>query len=404
MQYKIKNRLRSISPQPCGADVPTVVIASIGTSQKGDDFEDEIRKAHRAQQVGANVVTDHSFYGDIPRYQRMLVDNLDIPVSAVSNYEWAAQVRESGKGWSDVDGRQAIDILAQQVARGLDMITVHASFERRHLELVRESQRHIPMTSKGGGIISSYMRATGEENPYYEFYDDVLSILSAHDAVLSLGTSFRPASVCDRLDDLFFTELISMRGLVERALRREVKVMVEGIGHAALRDIPCYVAISQQLCYGVPYRILPMATDIALGYDHISGAIATAVAVMSGANAVTCVTRAEHIGLPSLADLEESIIATRIACHSAQLGGIIDYGRDMQMSKTRWAHGCKGDWSCAIYPEGAAEALRRYGRLADQHIQCSMCGAYCGIAAGLATTKVKDKDNEAKAIGLGREE
>ena len=235
--------------------------------------------------------------------------------------------------------------------------------------------------------MAAFMRAKQEENPYYAYFDEVLSICSAHDVVLSLGTSLRPASVVDRFDELFMLELGVMQELCSRAFKANVKVMVEGIGHATLLDTPLYVKMTKELCGGVPYRVLPMSTDIALGYDHISGAIATAVAVMAGANAVTCITRAEHIGLPSDDDVEEAVVATRIACHTAQLGSIVDLERDRQMASTRWRQGCKGDWLSAIYPEGALQALKRYNRYEDQKVQCSMCGDYCGIAAGIATAK-----------------
>jgi phosphomethylpyrimidine synthase len=179
-----------------------------------------------------------------------------------------------------------------------------------------------------------------------------------------------------------------MGELVARAVDRRVQVMVEGIGHAAIDAIAAHVSRAKALCHGVPYRVLPMCTDVALGFDHISGAIAGAVAVAAGADAITCMSRAEHIGLPTLPDLEEAVIATRIAAHAGELVKLRDYDRDRQMSVTRWEAGCKGDWTAAIYPEGAREALAARGRLHDQMLQCAMCGAHCGIAGALALRKL----------------
>ncbi len=385
MNYPIKNSKREISPKSCGDAVPAIVIASVGTSGKRDALEAEVEKAKQAVAAGADAVTDHSFFGDIPAYHEALIRDLPVPISAVANYEWAARVRDRKAGWTQVDGREAIDLLAEQANRGLDMLTVHASLRAADLDAIKQSTRLIPMTSKGGGIISAYMRASGCENPYFKYFDEVLEICRRAEMVLSLGTSLRPASVVDRFDDLFLIELSAMQMLVKRALTAGVKVMVEGIGHATLRDTPTYVTMTKQACSNVPYRVLPMATDIALGYDHISGAIATAVCVMAGANAVTCISRSEHIGLPSIEDLEEAVVATRVACHAAQLGGLIPLDRDRQMSRTRWSQGCKGDWSAAIHPAGAVKALKVHNRYEDQVVQCSMCGDYCGITAGIAT-------------------
>jgi len=392
MNYRIGNRSRQIAGRQCGDGEPPLVIASVGTSGSKDTLAEEVEKARRAVQVGADAVTDHSFYGDIAAYHKALIAELPVAVSSVANYEWAALNRERRTSWKKVDGREAIDLLADQAARGLDMITVHASLRIEDLAAIRDSKRMIPMTSKGGGIMSAFMRATEQENPYFRYYADVLKICVEHDVVLSLGTSLRPASVVYRFDDLFFRELSVMQELTRLALEAKAKVMIEGIGHATLRDTPLYVKITKESCSGAPYRVLPMATDIALGYDHISGALGAAAAVLAGADAVTCISRSEHIGLPTQEDLEEAVIAARIACHAAGLNGTATLQKDEQMARTRWRQGCKGDWSAAIYPEGAVAALKRYNRYDDQIIQCSMCGEYCGIAAGISTSKSRRGD------------
>lgn len=382
----IGNHLRKRPTFTCGDGYPTLLIGSVGTSSKSDPLDIEVAKTNKAVAMGVHAVTDHSFYGNIVDYHKALIDNTDAYISTVANYEFAARVREDKKGFKDISDHLAIDILREQAERGMDIITVHASILNRHLDMVANSKRLIPTTSKGGGIMSQYMRVRGDENPYYTYYDEVLDICKEYNVAISLGTVFRPATVCDTWDDLLIEELTVMGELVKRAQDRDVPIMIEGIGHSTIGNIPAHIKLAKTLCNNVPYRVLPMATDIALGYDHISSAIGAAVAVAHGANAVLCISRAEHIGLPSEPDLEEAIIAGKIAVHCGELGlQTPDLSRDHQMSVTRWEQGCKGDWSAAIYPEGAKEALKRYERLDDQLIQCSMCGTYCGIAAGIAT-------------------
>jgi len=370
----------------CGSNSSTVVIASVGTSSEKDSAADEVAKSMLAAHVGADVVTDHSFYGDIPSIHRAIVDKVDVALSVVAAYEFAATYKK--REWISASPRTPIDLLEQQVERGIDLVTIHASLLCADVANVDHNSRLIPTTSKGGGIIANYIRTTRRENPYYEYFDDILTTLAGTGVGISLGTTFRAASVCDGWDELMSNEVRTMGELVQRADGLGVPIMVEGFGHAAIDAIPTYIQLTKLYCHQAPYRVLPMATDRALGYDHISGAIAAAVAIANGADAVTAMSRAEHIGLPTSADMEEAIVAAKIAATSGELAKLGDYTNEQQMSRTRWAQGCKGDWSAAAHPPGAEHALKSRNRFDDQMIQCSMCGDFCGINAGIAAVKL----------------
>lgn len=385
---EIGSRIRKRPTFKCGDGYPTLLIGGVGTAQESDSLEQEVAKAKRAVAIGAHVIADNSFYGDISEYHKALTDNVDAYIATVANYEFAAKCRQVNLSMNDVGDHFALDVLSEQAERGLDIISVHASFLLRHLPMVLSSKRLIPTTSKGGGVISSYLRS-GRENPYYVYFDEILDIFKHYNTTLSLGSVFRPATVCDCFDVLLIEELTVMGELVLRAQNAGVPVMVEGIGHSTIGNIPTHIRLAKTLCHNAPYRMLPMATDIALGYDHISAAIAGAVGVASGANVITCVSRAEHLGLPREKDVEEAIIAGKIAVHCGELSDpTANFDRDRQMSTTRWHHGCKGDWTAAIFPEGALLALEDHNRLDDQAIKCSMCGKYCGIAAANEATRL----------------
>src|ERR1039458_8273248 len=385
----IGNRLRGREQVPCGRSSPTLLIASVGSSAQDDLLDEEIAKAVKATELGASAVTDHSFYGDIPRYHRALTDQVDALISAVTCYEMA--VNAGAQRWHGLSPRMPVDVVRDQLERGIDMLTVHATFLKEDMRTMDETGRLIPTTSKGGGIVARYIRETGLENPYFENFDELLELFKHYGAALSLGTTFRPATVCDSWDDVLLTETQRMGMLVERAQSVGVPVMVEGFGHAPLNEMSTLINLATMYCHDAPYRILPMATDRALGFDHLSGAIATAMAVMAGASAVTAMSRAEHIGLPDIQDLEEAIISTKIAIASGELGRGWHFDEERQMSRTRWAQGGKGDWTVAINPPGAEDALRVRGRLEDQRVQCGMCEDFCGIAAGNATVKLGPK-------------
>lgn len=395
MLLEFGNNRRPRAKMLCGDGAPTLIIASIGTSSAGDPTSIEVQKCMRAAELGAHVVTDHSFYGDIEALHRAIAEDADVGLSTVTCYEFAAKCQK--REWHHISRRTPIDILAEQLERGVDLVTIHASLLRNDVAHVDQNDRLIPTTSKGGGIVANYIRTTGNENPYYEYFDDILDLFVGSGAAISLGTTFRTATVCDNWDQLMLNETQRMGELVSRAINAGVPIMVEGFGHAAIQSIPTYIRLAKLHCSGAPYRVLPMATDRALGFDHISGAIAAAVAVANGANAVTAMSRAEHIGLPDAKEMEEAIISAKIAAACGELATIGDFSGERQMSRTRWAQGCKGDWTVAVHPAGAEEALARKDRLNDQLIQCGMCGDFCGINAGIATvrlgpTKLRNSD------------
>jgi phosphomethylpyrimidine synthase len=391
----IGNKIRQRPTIGCGASYPTLISGSIGTAQDTDNIKTEMTKAKLAQAMGVHIIADNSFYGDINEYHRALTGNIDAYIATVASYEYAIRLNSTVGLTPSKKSRLALKILEEQVMRGIDIITIHASVLKNHILMLEKSKRIIPTTSKGGCIISNFMTESENENPYYEFYDEILKIFKQYNVTISLGSTFRPATICDTFDNLLIEELTVMGELVERANNAQVPIMIEGLGHSTINNIPTHIRIAKTLCHDAPYRMLPMATDIAFGYDHISAAIAAAVGVASGVNIVTCVSRAEHVGLPSLHDIEEAIITCKIAVHCGEISlSEAKQTRDRQMSITRWKYGCKGDLSSTIYPNGAEEALKRYNQMKDQEIRCSMCGEFCGIANGKKLTSLKVKLNK----------
>ncbi len=372
----IKNKLRKIDGRNCGANYKTFIIGSIGTSSTNSDFEEEYKKVSIAEELKIDCLTDHSFFGNIRDFHFYLTKHSKLLISYVSCYEF-----QSTYGLSNYNAfslNRLIEMFEDQAKRGLDLITLHSVLLKEHLKILENTKRLIPMTSKGGAIIAKYIKETSMENPFKLAFDKILKICKNYNVTLSLGTSFRTASVCDEWDILLDIELEEMRNQVQMALNEGVNIMIEGIGHATLENIPRYIAKAKKMCYNVPYRTLAIATDIALGYDHIASSIANANAVAFGADAITCITRAEHIGLPTLNDFEEGLIVNKIAAHIGELVKLKDLSIDREMSLKRWEFGCKGDWRLSPYPKGSFEELlkRNYD---TSTIECSMCEQNCGI-------------------------
>ncbi len=374
----IGSSVRGVRPVRLGDDAFPVIFANIGMSGTSSSIEEERTKAARALAAGADVISELSLVEDIPDAQRRLMEGVDAPFATVSAYE--AYIR-AGRQDGKLDAEAVVRIFEDEVLRGFDVVTLHATAFRNDKRLLEASERIIPCTSRGGAMMLELARRNGYENPFYTYFEDILDVAAKYSVCLSLGPCYRPGSVLDSGDDLYFAEMQRMAELAEKARKKGVGVAVEGIGHASIDRIPEIIRKSKAICGGAPYRVLTVSTDIALGYDHVASAIASAVAVMSGACSITCVTRSEHIGLPSADDLEEAVAAARIAAHSGFIARGGDASADRRMSEARQQNGCIGDITCALYPEGAQRMIRarRYGKPGKG---CTMCGDYCPFEMG----------------------
>ena len=148
----------------------------------------------------------------------------------------------------------------------------------------------------------------------------------------------------------------------------------------ALNEIAANMILQKRLCHGAPFYILgPLVTDVAPGYDHITGAIGGAVAAAAGADFLCYVTPAEHLRLPDLNDMKEGIIASRIAAHAADIAKGLPGARDWDdaMSAARQ----KVDWEEMFQLAMDPEKARAY-RASSQPLHedtCTMCGDMCAL-------------------------
>ena len=271
-----------------------------------------------------------------------------------------------------------LNTIQKQAEQGVDVMTLHIAYNKRLAKKVARSERIIPLTSRSGAILTSYMLKTGNENPYGVLFDEILDILSANSVILSLGSAVRPASICDGLDELYFAELLEQREIVKKAWEKRVGVMVEAAGHIRIDQIEQYVKISKRLLHGAPLRSLgPTVCDIGAGYDHITGSIGAAVAATHGCDFLTCTTRTEHIGLPRIEDVKESVIAFKLAAYIGDTVKRGDTSRDKKVSEARKKCDWKTIWEESIYGEDAYALSKEINPL--QSSACSMCGQYCAL-------------------------
>ena len=273
-----------------------------------------------------------------------------------------------------------IDVVRLHAEDGVDFVTLHCGITRKTIEQIKKHKRKMNIVSRGGSLVFAWMCMTGEENPFYEYYDAVLDILREYDVTISLGDALRPGCLDDSTDAGQIAELIELGALAQRAWDRDVQVMIEGPGHMAMDEIAANMRLEKRLCHEAPFYVLgPLVTDIFPGYDHITSAIGGAIAAANGADFLCYVTPAEHLRLPDAADVKEGIIASRIAAHAADIAKGVPHARDLdnQMAEARHRVDWEAMFQIAVDPDKARSYFESTPP-SDRHT-CSMCGKMCAV-------------------------
>ena len=368
---------RAIEPNGIGEMLKTKINVNLGTSRDSSDLKIELEKVQKAVDMGAEAIMDLSSFGDTRRFRQMLTEKCPAMIGTVPIYDAVVYYH---KPLIKITSEEWLDIVRMHAEDGVDFMTIHCGINKENAQKFKQNKRLTNIVSRGGSIIFAWMEMTGEENPFYEHFDEILEICREYDVTLSLGDACRPGCIADATDASQIEELITLGMLTRRAWEKDVQVMIEGPGHMPLNQIAANMEIQKTLCHGAPFYVLgPLVTDVAPGYDHITSAIGGAVAAANGASFLCYVTPAEHLRLPDVEDVKEGIIAARIAAHAADIAkglpGAADW--DYQMSTARKRLDWEAMFSLAIDPEKA----RRYRESAkpEKEDTCSMFGNFCAV-------------------------
>jgi phosphomethylpyrimidine synthase len=373
-------RHTTIAPIGIGKGLRTKINANIGTSKDHQDIEEELQKLRVAVEFGADTVMDLSTAGSLDDIRRAVIKESSIAVGTVPIYQAVVETVQSKKAMVDMSCDLLFEVIEKQAEDGVDFITVHCGLTREAAARLKKEGRIMDVVSRGGAFSIEWMAYNKKENPLYEHYDRLLEIAREYDLTLSLGDGLRPGCLADATDRGQVQELIILGELAERAWRKEVQVMVEGPGHVPLHQIATNVQLQKQLCHGAPFYVLgPLVTDIAPGYDHITSAIGGAIAASAGADYLCYVTPSEHLRLPTVEDVKNGVIASKIAAHAADISkgvkGAME--KDIKMAQCRK----NLDWDQQIklsLDPTLAEKLRSSSKPADSDV-CTMCGEFCAI-------------------------
>ena len=366
-----------LKPRGIGSALKTKINVNLGTSRDCMDLDVEMQKVMSAVSMGAEAIMDLSSFGDTQVFRRKLTAECPAVIGTVPIYDAVVYYHKALK---KITADEWMEIARMHARDGVDFMTIHCGINQNTAQRVKACKRHTNLVSRGGSIIFAWMMLTGQENPFYERFDELLDICREYDVTLSLGDACRPGCLADAGDISQIEELVTLGELCQRAWDQDVQVMIEGPGHMPLNQIQANMEIQKTVCKGAPFYVLgPLVTDVAPGYDHITAAIGGAIAATYGASFLCYVTPAEHLRLPTLEDVREGIIASKIAAHAADvakgLPGAADW--DYAMSDARRELDWERQFALAIDPEKA----RRYrAESTPEHDDtCTMCGKMCAV-------------------------
>jgi phosphomethylpyrimidine synthase len=367
----------SIDPEGIGEGLRTKINVNLGISKDAYDIEREIEKAKKAIEMKVESIMDLSNYGKTEEFRKSLIGFSPAMIGSVPIYDAIGFYEKELK---DIKPQEFLDIVRKHGEDGVDFVTIHAGMNRSTAETFVKNPRLMNIVSRGGSLLFAWMRLNDRENPFYEYYDELLDICAEFDITLSLGDACRPGAIADSTDASQIHELMILGELTKRAWEKNVQVLIEGPGHMAMDEIEANVKLQKKLCYGAPFYVLgPLVTDVAPGYDHITGAIGGAIAASAGADFLCYVTPAEHLRLPTLEDMKEGIVASQIAAHAGDIAKRVPNARakDNEMSHARQ----KLDWNkmmeLALDSEKALEYRR--GTNPEDDTTCTMCGKMCAV-------------------------
>ena len=368
---------KSLDPAGIGSMLKTKINVNLGVSKDVEDLDEELEKVNYAVELGGDAIMDLSTHGDTKIFRRKLTSECPAMIGTVPIYD---SVIYHKKDLGQLTAEDFLEVIRAHGEDGVDFVTLHCGLTRRTVEQLKRFGRTTNIVSRGGSLVFAWMSMTGNENPFYEYYDEILDICREYDMTISLGDGARPGCLADAGDLLQIEELVRLGELTQRAWDKDVQVMVEGPGHVPLNEVKANMEIQQSLCKGAPFYVLgPIVTDIAPGYDHITAAIGGAVAAMSGAAFLCYVTPAEHLALPNADDVKQGIMASKIAAHAADIAKGIPGARDAddRMGKARRELDWDAMFKEAMDPEHAKAV--RDDRAPEVEETCSMCGKFCAV-------------------------
>ena len=374
------NKNRDTKPCGIGQGLSTKINANLGSSPELENVEWEIKKAQLAEKYGADALMDLSTGPNFREVRKAIIESTKAPLGTVPIYQAGISASQKRGAVVNMEEDDMFHAIEEQAQEGVDFMTVHSGITMDTVEKIKRSERIMGIVSRGGAFLAAWILHNQEENPLYKNYDYLLEIAAEHDVTLSLGDGLRPGCLADASDIPQISELLTLGDLVKRAREAGVQVMVEGPGHVPLNQVEANMQIQKTVCSGAPFYVLgPIVTDLAPGYDHITSAIGGALAARAGADFLCYVTPAEHLSIPSLEDVKEGVIASKIAAQAADVANGYKgaWDRELKMARARKNFDWEKQYQLAFDPDKPKKCRER--KPTPESDMCTMCGEFCAL-------------------------
>ena len=243
----------SLSPEGIGKGLKTKINVNLGISGDKKDYDLEMDKVNMAIDFGCEAIMDLSNYGKTNTFRNELIKMSPAMIGTVPMYDAIGYLE---KDLLEITAKDFLRVVEAHAKEGVDFQTIHAGINKRAVETFKREGRVMNIVSRGGSLLFAWMEMTGNENPFFEYYDEVLEIFRKYDVTISLGDALRPGCIEDSTDAGQIAELIELGNLTKRAWDKDVQVMVEGPGHMAMNEIAANMAIEKRICHEAPFYVL----------------------------------------------------------------------------------------------------------------------------------------------------
>ena len=361
-----------------GDGLRSKILCNTGTSTDSSNFANVLKIAKEAEKFGASILCDQSTGVKFIEFRKELLNLTSLPIASIPLYQNAEESLRINGDPIQFSSRDTIKIFKEQIIQGISAPGIHP-ISKHLIKKIESSGRLMPYVSRGGTIMSAWIKRSNEENPYIQNFDKILDICANNDVPLTFVCATRSGCLADGFDDVQISEWKYIGDLVKRAHNKNVSVIVDGIGHLRIDKIPEAVSTLKNITHNIPIGVMgPAITDRGLGYEHISHVLGATIAILNGANYCQACCRTEHIGLPEHKDVIEALRTYKIAIYGADLAKIPNLQNlDNQISKAR----CRSEWGkqldLAIEPYIANKTFKRVGPKNPEKKGCSICGDLC---------------------------
>ncbi|MBJ2189082.1 MAG: phosphomethylpyrimidine synthase ThiC [Muribaculaceae bacterium] len=301
-----------------GEGQPIIINCNFGINNLAElDIEkDKIKRLFNCSETAPNTIMDLSLLNGLFPIAEFVRNNYGIPIGIVPIYGLNI----------NFDSKDLIDQIHSQAKNKISFMTMHITADLDLYEMAIRT-RKIPVTSRGGKIIlNNTLQHNQRLNVYRRNIDTIIELSNFYGFAISLGTTFRPAGICDACDEVHIKETIRQIELAQYLTSKGCKVIIENVGHIGLDKLPSHCALLRQA--DVPIMPLgPVVLDSSIGSDHISASIGAAMmGYFDALNIINVITPAEHLHSKfTYDDVAEGIKAAKIAARSVNYTKFSEY-------------------------------------------------------------------------------